>query len=88
LITNKGFTVLSNNEYTSLIDESSPFTMTQNYFEKFFPLIIIFVVSSILLITSYFLACQKNPEGRNSTIFELAFIIQDIKNDPELVILK
>jgi hypothetical protein len=99
LITNKGFTALSNNEYTSLIDETSPFTMTQNYFEKFFPLIIIFVVSSVLLITLYFLARRKNPEGSNFTIVECAFIIQDfvmnlifilydVKNVQELVIPK
>jgi hypothetical protein len=99
LITNKGFTALSNNEYMALIDESSPFTMTQNYFDKFFPLIIMFIVCSIVLITLYFLARRKNPEGSNSTIFESFFIIQDfamnlifilydIKNVPELVIPK
>jgi hypothetical protein len=49
LITNKGFTALSNNEYMSLIDKSSPFTMTQNYFEKFFPLITIFVYLNLPL---------------------------------------
>ncbi|UZO00153.1 uncharacterized protein OCT59_001407 [Rhizophagus irregularis] len=56
LIEKKGFTALSNNEYTSLIDESASFTITQDYFGKFLPLIIIFIVNQIILILLYFLA--------------------------------
>ncbi|PKY50367.1 hypothetical protein RhiirA4_466824 [Rhizophagus irregularis] len=36
LIKQKRFTTLSSNEYTSLIDESAPFTMTRNYFEEYY----------------------------------------------------
>ncbi|GBC21452.2 hypothetical protein GLOIN_2v1885764 [Rhizophagus irregularis DAOM 181602=DAOM 197198] len=45
LINKKGFTALSFNEYTSLIDESAPFIMTRDYIKEFYPLIIIFVVA-------------------------------------------
>ncbi|RGB40278.1 hypothetical protein C1646_800343 [Rhizophagus diaphanus] len=48
-IERKGFTALSNNEYTSLIDESASFTIT-HYFGKFLPLIIIFLDFAVDLI--------------------------------------
>ncbi|PKK64079.1 hypothetical protein RhiirC2_811632 [Rhizophagus irregularis] len=41
LVEKKGFTALSSNEYTSLIDESASFVITQDYFGKYLPLIII-----------------------------------------------
>ncbi|CAB4414769.1 unnamed protein product [Rhizophagus irregularis] len=96
LIERKRFTALSNNEYSSLIDESASFTIT-SYFGKFLPLIIIFLVSMVILIILYFLARWKNPEGRNIAIFETALIMQDfavdliftlsrVNNTPHLVI--
>ncbi|PKY54591.1 hypothetical protein RhiirA4_473482 [Rhizophagus irregularis] len=80
LIERKRFTALSNNEYTSLIDESAAFTITL-YFGKYLPLIIIFLVSMVILLILYFLARWKNPEGRNFAIFETALIMQDLAVD-------
>ncbi|UZO02582.1 uncharacterized protein OCT59_021061 [Rhizophagus irregularis] len=87
LIKRKGFTALSNNEYTSLIDESASFTMT-SYFGKFLPLIIIYLISIIILIILYFLARRKNPEGRNMAIFEIALIVQDFAVDLTFTLLR
>ncbi|PKY30505.1 hypothetical protein RhiirB3_486562 [Rhizophagus irregularis] len=88
LIKQKRFTALSSNEYTSLIDESAPLIMTRNYFEEFHLLIIIFTVGLIVLIILYILARQKNPEAKNSVIFETYFIIQDFAVDLAFVLLK
>ncbi|RGB23568.1 hypothetical protein C1646_774296 [Rhizophagus diaphanus] len=97
LVKRKGFTALSNNEYTSLIDESASLTITQDYFGKFLPVIIIFSASLIILLILYFLARWINPEGNNSAIFETALIMQDfvmdliftllrVNNTPHLII--
>ncbi|RGB34263.1 hypothetical protein C1646_760736 [Rhizophagus diaphanus] len=84
----KVVTALSNNEYTSLIDESTSFTITQDYFRKYLPLIIIFLASIIILIILYFLAWWKNPEGRNSAIFETALMMQDLAVDLTFTLLR
>ncbi|GBC27317.2 hypothetical protein GLOIN_2v1885764 [Rhizophagus irregularis DAOM 181602=DAOM 197198] len=87
LIERKGFTALSNNEYSSLIDESASFTMT-SYFGNFLPIIIIFLVSIIILTILYFLAHWKNPEARNIAIFETALIMQDFAVDLTFTLLR
>ncbi|RGB28059.1 hypothetical protein C1646_768306 [Rhizophagus diaphanus] len=73
LIERKGFTDLSNNEFTSLIDESASLTIT---------------LSIIILIILYFLARWKNPEGRNFAIFEIALILQDFAVDLTFTLLR
>ncbi|PKY49417.1 hypothetical protein RhiirA4_527649 [Rhizophagus irregularis] len=83
-----GFTALSFNEYTSLIDESAPFTMTRDYIKEFYPLIIIFVVGLAVIIVLYVLARRKNPNARNSVIIETCFIMQDIAMDLAFILLK
>ncbi|UZO13547.1 uncharacterized protein OCT59_005044 [Rhizophagus irregularis] len=88
LIKKKGFTALSFNEYTSLIDESAPFTMTRDYINEFYPLIIIFVVGLAVIIVLYVLARRKNPNARNSVIIETCFIMQDIAMDLAFILLK
>ncbi|POG57780.1 hypothetical protein GLOIN_2v1791295 [Rhizophagus irregularis DAOM 181602=DAOM 197198] len=88
LIKQKRFTALSSNEYTSLIDESAPFIMTRNYFEEYRSLIIIFIVGLVVLIILYILARLKNPEAKNSVIFDTWFIIQDFAVDLAFVLLK
>ncbi|RGB41177.1 hypothetical protein C1646_752438 [Rhizophagus diaphanus] len=91
LIKKKGFRALSNNEYTSLIDESA--SISRDYIKEFYPFIIIFIifiVNLIILIILYILARWKNPEGRNFAIFETALIMQrfwcGVKNTPHLII--
>ncbi|PKC05500.1 hypothetical protein RhiirA5_400909 [Rhizophagus irregularis] len=54
LVEKKGFTALSYNEYTSLIDESASLTITQDYFGKYLPLIIIFLYG-----IPYYTACSQ-----------------------------
>ncbi|PKY57619.1 hypothetical protein RhiirA4_549733 [Rhizophagus irregularis] len=88
LVKKKRFTALSNNEYTSLIDESASFAITQDYFGKYLPLIIISLVSLIILTILYFLARWKNPEGRNFAIFETALIMQDLAVDLSFTLLR
>ncbi|GBC21434.1 uncharacterized protein OCT59_005050 [Rhizophagus irregularis] len=88
LINKKRFTALSFNEYTSLIDESAPFTMIRDYINEFYPLIIIFVVGLAVIIVLYVLARRKNPNARNSVIIETFFIMQDIAVDLAFILLK
>ncbi|PKK65195.1 hypothetical protein RhiirC2_809337 [Rhizophagus irregularis] len=87
-LSTSGFTALSFNEYTSLIDESAPFTMTRDYINEFYPLIIIFVVGLAVIIVLYVLARRKNPDARNSVIIETCFIMQDIAMDLAFILLK
>jgi hypothetical protein len=51
-------------------------------------LIIILIVISIVLLTLYFFARKKNPEGKNSVIFETAFVIQDLAAELLFTLLK
>ncbi|PKY29893.1 hypothetical protein RhiirB3_446711 [Rhizophagus irregularis] len=88
LIKQKRFTALSFNEYTSFIDESAPFVMARDHLKEFYPLIIIFSVGLVVLIPLYILACIKNPNGKNSAIFETCFIIQDFAVDLSFILLK
>ncbi|RIA85737.1 hypothetical protein C1645_808122, partial [Glomus cerebriforme] len=94
LIAQKDYTALSNSNYTYFIDDSR---MTQNYFEKFFPLFMIYIICVIILIILYAIARQKNSGGKNFAIFGTAFLIQDfvvdllftllyVKNVPFLII--
>ncbi|PKY63583.1 hypothetical protein RhiirA4_493080 [Rhizophagus irregularis] len=62
--------------------------MTRNYFEEYRSLIIIFIVGLVVLIILYILARLKNPEARNSVIFDTWFIIQDFAVDLAFVLLK